>query len=66
MNKGPNTTVPSGTCGGPRHAALQSGHPGGANIVLGDGSVRFLSQNIAQTTLDALATRANNEEIGDY
>lgn len=33
-------------------------HPGGANAVMMDGSVRFLSQDINHTVLRALATRA--------
>lgn len=31
-----------------------------------DGSVRFLSQNISQNVLDALATRAGGETIGEF
>ena len=61
--KGPSTTVSAG-CGSPRAAALQSKHAGGANVMMCDGSVRFLSQNIAQQNLDAAATRAGSETIG--
>jgi prepilin-type N-terminal cleavage/methylation domain-containing protein/prepilin-type processing-associated H-X9-DG protein len=41
-------------------------HPGGANIVLGDGSVRFVSQSINQLTWAALSSRAEAEPVGDY
>jgi hypothetical protein len=35
--------------GGDVHRAFHSYHPGGAQFVLGDGSVRFISENIAHT-----------------
>src|SRR5690606_14465986 len=38
-------------------------HPGGANILLGDGSVRFISETIHQPTWAALATCRNGEVI---
>jgi prepilin-type N-terminal cleavage/methylation domain-containing protein/prepilin-type processing-associated H-X9-DG protein len=41
-------------------------HTGGVNFVMCDGSVKFLSQNIQQATLSALATRAGNDIPGDY
>jgi prepilin-type N-terminal cleavage/methylation domain-containing protein len=63
--RGPNTT--SGAfCGGPRHAALQSQHIGGAQVVLADGSVRFLSENISQATLNQLATCQGGEIVGEF
>jgi len=46
---------------------FRSDHPGGmVNFALADGSVRFLNDNIAQTVLDALATRAKGEVIGEF
>jgi prepilin-type N-terminal cleavage/methylation domain-containing protein/prepilin-type processing-associated H-X9-DG protein len=47
---------------------LSSFHPGGANVLMCDGSVRFLKDSIAQTTLWALGTRAQREIISstDY
>jgi prepilin-type N-terminal cleavage/methylation domain-containing protein len=55
--------------GGP--AALSVGgfssrHEGGAHFGLGDGSVRFLSENISLATFAALANRADGELIGDF
>ncbi len=42
---------------------FRSFHPGGANFGLGDGSVRFLSENIDGTTYRALASRAGGEVV---
>jgi len=39
-------------------------HPGGANVALGDGSVRFLTESTAPAILKALATRAGSEVVG--
>lgn len=41
-------------------------HVGGFQALLADGSVRFLSQNIAAETLTALTTIAGGETIGEY
>lgn len=38
-------------------------HPGGAFHLLGDGSVRFISENINVTIYDALASRAGREVV---
>ena len=62
--KGPNTTIAAGSCGSPRAAALQSRHSGGVNVMMCDGSVRFLSQNTAQNVLDAAVTRNGGETLG--
>jgi prepilin-type N-terminal cleavage/methylation domain-containing protein/prepilin-type processing-associated H-X9-DG protein len=47
---------------------LSSFHPGGCNIGLADGSVRFLKASTAMQVVWALGTRAGNEVIGgtDY
>jgi len=39
---------------------------GGANILLGDGSVRFISEEIDPTVLKALSTPDGNETVGDF
>jgi prepilin-type processing-associated H-X9-DG protein len=44
----------------------RSYHTGGVNVVLMDGSVRFVSDAITQQTWRALGTRANNEVVGNY
>ncbi len=44
-----------------RVCAFGSNHPGGANLSLGDGSVRFVSETISMITLRALSTRQGGE-----
>ncbi|HBL44629.1 MAG TPA: prepilin-type cleavage/methylation domain-containing protein [Planctomycetaceae bacterium] len=44
----------------------RSDHVGGAHFLLADGSVHFVSENIDAGKLDALATRAGGEVIGDF
>lgn len=46
--------------------AARSRHPGGVNLLLCDGSVRFVSENINQTTWRSLATRAGREVNGEF
>ena len=54
---GDRSTVDNRVC------AFGSGHPGGANFVFADGSVRFLSDRAALPTLRALCTRRGGEVI---
>jgi hypothetical protein len=42
---------------------LSSFHPGGCNIVLGDGSIRFIKESTSLPTLWALGSRAQGEVI---
>ncbi|MBV8231429.1 MAG: DUF1559 domain-containing protein, partial [Planctomycetaceae bacterium] len=37
--------------------------PGGCNVLLGDGSVRFIKQSINLLTWQALSSRSNGEVI---
>ncbi|MBA4031888.1 MAG: prepilin-type cleavage/methylation domain-containing protein [Planctomyces sp.] len=46
--------------------AAGSYHVGGAHFLFGDGTVRFLSENMNMPTYQALSTRAKNEVIGEY
>jgi len=41
----------------------QSNHPGGVNVMFGDGSVRFIKDSIGVQTWMALGTKANGEVI---
>ena len=43
--------------------AVYAFHPGGANIVLADGSTRFIKETVAIETFAALLTRAGGEII---
>ncbi len=47
-------------------AGLYSWHTGGAHGLLGDGSVRFLSENISGKTLASLITRSGGEVVGEF
>jgi len=65
-----NYTIPPGTpltfaVQDPRVCAFGSGHSGGANFTMGDGSVRFLSltSNSQLPLLQALSTRARSEAV---
>jgi prepilin-type N-terminal cleavage/methylation domain-containing protein/prepilin-type processing-associated H-X9-DG protein len=61
-------TFPLGSGYGPydrRVTSWGSGHPGGANFALCDGSVRFIRQNITRATLVALSTRNSAEVIAE-
>jgi prepilin-type N-terminal cleavage/methylation domain-containing protein len=41
-------------------------HPGGANVVLGDASVRMINDNIDLTTFQRLGNRRDRQPVGDY
>ena len=45
---------------------VSSEHPGGGGICLGDGSVHFLSDNLAIGTLEKLSQMADGRVVGDY
>ena len=46
---------------------MYSEHPGGGNVLMGDGSVRFIKETIYPYTWVALSTRAGGEVVsGDY
>lgn len=57
----PWTTNNCGPC-----EEIFSFHPGGAYVLLGDGSVQFLSESLALETLRALITRNEAEVLGDF
>ncbi len=46
--------------------AFGSYHIGGAQFVMGDGSVRFISENVHLPLFQSLATRGNGEVVGDF
>ena len=49
-----------------RITAMGSGHPGGCNVALADGSVRFISNTMDLAIFRSLSTRAGGEVTGDY
>ncbi|MFO1041286.1 MAG: DUF1559 domain-containing protein [Planctomycetaceae bacterium] len=49
-----------------RLSNFRSEHVGGIHLLLCDGSVHFLSENIDHRTLDALATRSGSETAGQF
>jgi prepilin-type N-terminal cleavage/methylation domain-containing protein len=55
----------------PNHASghlddFSSRHPGGTHFMLGDGSVRFISDSINLQTYQGLTTRAGGEVVGEF
>lgn len=50
----------------PRYGVFRSQHVGGANFLLCDGSVRFVSENIDEALYHSLATRAGGEVVGEF
>jgi len=53
--------IPIGEPGG-----FNSPHVGGFHVLMGDGAVRFISQNISPDTFRALLTRDGGEIVGEY
>jgi len=60
---GPDDTRFPSSMGPEGSGEIYGFHPGGANVVLGDGAVRFVSQNILLQTLAPLVTRAGGENV---
>ncbi len=44
----------------------RSDHPGGAQFLLADGSVQFVSESVDADLLDNLAARADGEIVGEF
>jgi len=63
LNTLPGQGITINTDGARLNGAFASRHPGGCNFALGDGSVRFLSENINLETYRALSTIAKREVI---
>jgi len=52
--------------GGWSMMAASSRHAGGVQVVMGDGSVRFITQSIDIRTWNALGTRGQGDTVGDF
>ncbi|MCC7424870.1 MAG: DUF1559 domain-containing protein [Planctomycetaceae bacterium] len=48
------------------NTVINSFHSGGVQVLLGDGSVRFLSQNISLLTLRQLCIRDDGQVVGEF
>ncbi len=71
--KGVPNSVSSGTpagCNNPWSAStaegIKSKHTGGAHVLLCDGAVRFLSENLDYDTLQRLGDRRDNNPVGEF
>jgi len=58
------STAPA--CSNPRSTYARSYHVGGVHVLMADGAVRFVSENIDLGTWQALSTRAGGEVIGEF
>ncbi|MCA9079096.1 MAG: DUF1559 domain-containing protein [Planctomycetaceae bacterium] len=72
INKNPvtETLINDGVnnCADAGHATsnYRSYHVGGVHFLLGDGSARFVSENIDRGTFNALSTRGGGEVVGEF
>ena len=55
-----------GPTSGESASVLSSYHSGGAQLLMADGSVRFVSEHIDSAVLSALLTKAGGETIGEW
>lgn len=57
-----------GNCNSPEDntSNFRSTHTGGSQFTLGDGSTRFISENIDQTVYNGLGTRSGGEVLGEF
>ncbi len=62
----PNTTLNGVGYAGNCNAPLLSAHTGGTQALLGDGTVRFISNNVDLSTLKYLANRADGNVVGEF
>ena len=65
----PNSNVPDCGVVSPLRSlwiAARSRHPGGVNVALCDGSVRFVGETVDLQTWHALASRNGGEVLGEY
>ncbi len=51
--------------GANRHKAARSRHPGGVNVLLGDGSVRFVRDSVSLNVWQAVGSMNGGESIAN-
>jgi prepilin-type N-terminal cleavage/methylation domain-containing protein/prepilin-type processing-associated H-X9-DG protein len=62
----PNASVPDCSTNGIGFFKASSRHPGGVNVLYGDGRVQFVRDAVSPAVWRALATRAGGEVVGEY
>lgn len=62
----PNASLPDIYSMGIGYYGARSLHPGGVNVLLGDGSIRFVPEDLSLTVWRALATRAGGEPVDGF
>jgi prepilin-type N-terminal cleavage/methylation domain-containing protein len=69
-NHGLNPNAPKFDCGNNSHnaglTAARSRHEGGVHVLLCDGAVRFVSENVNLALWQGLATRSGGEVLGEF
>ena len=63
---GTAAVVPNSTASVDTNAPYGSSHEGGCHMLLGDGSVHFISENISSVTWQYLANRRDNQVVGEF
>lgn len=63
-----NSTNPKAPCAasGSLQMAARSTHTGGVHLILADGAVRFVSENINTGTWNNLGARSDGVVLGDF
>jgi len=54
------------SCTAPARTYARSYHVGGVHVLMADGAVRFVSENIDLGTWQAIATRGGEEVVGEF
>jgi prepilin-type N-terminal cleavage/methylation domain-containing protein/prepilin-type processing-associated H-X9-DG protein len=62
----PSRNMPCIVGSAANYCSARSYHPGGVNVLFGDGSVHFISNSVDINTWRALGTIAGNDEVGYY
>lgn len=66
VNQAPNPPCVGPTTGNPQNVGARSRHPGGVQVALCDGSVRFVTNSIALDTWRAAGTTYNKDLVSDF